>query len=50
LAIASMKLSLYAMNSRGLLLGFWPRGEEQHWDGPAVNRYWLVIERETKAR
>jgi hypothetical protein len=28
----------------------WPWGDEQHWDGPAVNRYWRLIEEEAEAQ
>jgi hypothetical protein len=28
----------------------WPWGDEQHWDEPAVDRYWRLIEGEVEAQ
>jgi hypothetical protein len=34
----------------GRLTVFWPSGEEQHWDGLAVDRYWSLLEGEAAPR
>jgi hypothetical protein len=28
----------------------WPSGQEQHWDGLEVDRYWRLIEGEAEAQ
>jgi hypothetical protein len=34
----------------GRLTVSWPSGREQHWDGLAVDRYWLLVEGDAAAR